>query len=129
MPAPKFEASLRRAGPRVILDLSGEIDSEAEEGLNTIYAAAEQDNPQAIILNFDRVQYINSTGIALIVGLLARARKDHRHLIAFGLSEHYTELFTITRLSDFIDVLPDEPHALAAAPGESGVGQSSTPAR
>jgi len=45
------------------------------------------------------VGYINSTGIALIVGLVARARASHRSLLACNLSEHYVEIFNITRLS------------------------------
>ena len=60
--------------------------------------------PAAIVLNFQEVDYINSTGIALIVGLLAQARKSHRQLVVYGLSEHYQEIFRITRLSDFMQI-------------------------
>ncbi len=56
------------------------------------------------MLNFAGVDYINSTGIALIVGLLAKARAAHTPLAATGLSEHYREIFTITRLSDFMEI-------------------------
>ena len=62
--------------------------------------------PQKVELNFSGVDYINSTGIALIVGLLARARAAHRPIAAVGLSEHYREIFTITRLSDFMEIRP-----------------------
>jgi anti-anti-sigma factor len=62
------------------------------------------------------VDYINSTGIALIVGLLARARKSHRRLLACGLSEHYIEIFQITRLADFMTVFPDEKSAVDVVP-------------
>ena len=48
------------------------------------------------------MDYINSTGIALIVGLLAKARASKRCLLAYGLSDHYVEIFNITRLSDFV---------------------------
>jgi len=127
MPVRKFEASLRQERAHMILDLSGELDSAAEEKLDTIYTAAEKDNPSAIILNFRNVEYMNSTGIALVVGLLARARKDHRRLIVFGLSDHYTELFNITRLSDYMDIFPDETSALTD--GSPSVSQSSSDAR
>jgi anti-sigma B factor antagonist len=65
------------------------------------------------VLNFKGVDYINSTGIALIVGLLAQARKSHRKLVVCGLSEHYQEIFRITRLSDFMEIFDDESSALA----------------
>jgi anti-anti-sigma factor len=65
-----------------------------------------------VLLNFGGVGYINSTGIALIVGLLAQARKERRQLLACGLSEHYREIFEITRLSDFMTTYADESAAL-----------------
>ena len=63
---------------------------------------AVQGQPERLLLNFGDVDYINSTGIALIVGVLAQARKAHIALVTFGLSPHYQEIFRITRLSDFM---------------------------
>jgi anti-sigma B factor antagonist len=57
------------------------------------------------VLDFSNVEYINSTGIAVIVGLLARARANRQTLSARGLSEHYRQIFEITRLSDFMTIL------------------------
>ena len=67
-----------------------------------------------MLFHFGQVDYINSTGIALIVGLLARARTEHRSVQACGLSSHYRHIFEITRLADFLRIVPDEPAALAA---------------
>ncbi len=115
MPTRAFEANIRNQQPRVVvLDLHGEINAFAEEALNEAYAVAESEQPELILLNFSDVDYINSTGIALIVGLLARARKNHRRLIACGLSPHYVEIFNITRLVDYMNVYPDESAALAS---------------
>ena len=97
-----------------VLDLKGEINGFAEETLNAAYAEAEAMDPKTVLLNFEGVDYINSTGIALIVGLLAKARASHkRRLVAFGLSDHYVEVFEITRLSDFMSVFPDEQSAIS----------------
>ena len=70
--------------------------------------------PSACCSTLLAVDYINSTGIALIVAILAKARSDKIALLTCGLSEHYQEMFRITRLSDFIPVFPDEESALAA---------------
>ena len=111
-----FEADIRYRPPSgkgiAIIDLHGEINSSAEDALNQAYADAEAQNPAAVLLNFSEVDYINSTGIALIVGLLAQARKARRPLMTCGLSEHYEEIFKITRLSDFMSIYPDEETAL-----------------
>jgi anti-anti-sigma factor len=95
-----------------VIELRGEINGFAQEALDAAYARAEEGNPEVILLDFGGVDYINSTGIALIVGLLARARASKRRLLAYGLSEHYVEIFEITRLSDFMSVFPDEESAL-----------------
>jgi len=108
-----LEASVRYQPRVAIVDLHGEIDAFAEEVLNASYAEAEARGTDVILLNFSDVDYINSTGIALIVGLLARARKARRRLLACGLSDHYVEIFQITRLVDFMSVYPDEGSALS----------------
>ncbi len=107
-----FEAEVRREPGGAVLDLRGEIDGFAQEVLDAAYTEAEEQSHDPILLNFEGVDYINSTGIALIVGLLARARAAKRDLSAYGLSEHYVEIFNITRLSDFLSVFPDESSAM-----------------
>ena len=113
-PANQLEASVRQEPRGAVLDLRGEINGFAQEALDAAYTQAEAQDPEAILLNFEGVDYINSTGIALIVGLLARARTSKRRLLAYGLSDHYIEIF-ITRLSDFMNVYPDEQSALSEA--------------
>ncbi len=115
MQAKHLEASVRREQGGAVLDLRGEINGFGQEALDAAYAEAEKGDPAAIVLNFEEVDYINSTGIALIVGLLAKARASKRRLLAYGLSEHYVEIFNITRLSDFVGVYPDEESALSEA--------------
>ena len=110
-----IEVEVRREPGGAVLDLKGEINGFAEGPLDAAYAEAEKDDPGSIFLNFEEVDYINSTGIALIVGLLARARAAKRRLVAYGLSDHYVEIFNITRLSDFVNVFPDEESALSGA--------------
>jgi len=108
-----FTAHVRSQPDLAMLDLAGEINAFAEEVLNSAYAEAERLSPGRIVLNFTKVNYINSTGIALIVGLLSRANKSRHTLAVYGLSDHYREIFQITRLADFMTIYPDETSALA----------------
>jgi anti-anti-sigma factor len=108
----QLEAVVRRLPGIAIIDLRGEIDAFAEQSLNAAYSEVVSENPVAVLLNFGQVEYINSTGIALIVSLLAKARKSQHRMLAYGLSEHYLEIFQITRLSDFISIFADEESAL-----------------
>ena len=99
-----FQAKSRAEGETAVIELIGEINGQADAALNTAYSEAENPTPSKIILDFAQVDYINSTGIALIVGFLAKARAAHIPLTAVSLSDHYREIFTITRLSDFIEI-------------------------
>ena len=115
MPAKHLEATVRQEPGVAVIDLTGEINGFAQDALDAAYSEAESNDPEAILLNFEGVDYINSSGIALIVSLLARARASKRRLLACNLSDHYVEIFDITRLSDFMNVFPDEESARAEA--------------
>ena len=93
------------------LRMSGNVDGGGDEVLAGAYATAAAASASSVVLDFAAVHYINSTGIALIVRLLADARRDHREVIASGLSEHYREIFRLTRLSDFMTITDPAPAA------------------
>jgi anti-anti-sigma factor len=112
MAATQFEATVRQDGGRSMIDLIGDIDRGADAQLAAAYEQATAGGATELLLNFGQVAYINSTGIALIVGLLARARKEGRRMAAYNLSAHYREIFEITRLSDFMAIVPDETAAI-----------------
>lgn len=116
MSSEEFSLTVRHTPGQAILDLKGEINSSAQSALTAGYDQAEAAQAQVILLNFKDVGYINSTGIALIVSLLGRARAGGRRLLACGLSDHYVEIFNITRLADFMAVFPDESSALSGEP-------------
>ncbi|MFN2226289.1 MAG: STAS domain-containing protein [Anaerolineae bacterium] len=124
MIARPLRANVRRLPDVAILDLDGDIDGSAEEALLAAYTRAEVHDPPAILLSLGDVDYINSKGIALIVVLLSKARRAGRRLLVCGLSDHYREIFEITRLSEFITVCTDQETALAeaAAPTRQHIG-------
>jgi anti-anti-sigma factor len=114
-----FDAQVRQDGAVATLDLRGEINRGADDRMTSAYDEAAKTGVATILLNFSSVGYINSTGIAVIVAMMGRARKDGRNVSAYGLTDHYKELFDITRLSDFMHIYDDESTALA------GVGAGS----
>ncbi|MCL7455087.1 MAG: STAS domain-containing protein [Anaerolineae bacterium] len=98
-----------------MIELRGEMDGSAQGVLDEAYARVESWGVPAVLLDFSGVGYINSKGIALIVGLLRRARRSSTRVLATGLSDHYLEIFDITRLSDYIGIYPNEESALRDA--------------
>lgn len=111
---PPLRASVRRRDGMAIIDLTGELDGFADRPLKQAYAEAMAAAPTRLLLTFDGVSHINSTGIAVIVSLLAQARRDKIAVLCSGLNDHYQEIFRITRLADFARVFRDEDAAFAA---------------
>lgn len=99
---------LALAPGEVTLRMAGDIDVRADEALADGYVRGAANEPSRMVLDFGAVDYINSSGIALIVRLLAEARRDHREVVAVGLSDHYQEIFRLTRLSDYLTIVGPE---------------------
>ena len=114
------EATTRVLPGAAVIELSGEVDGSAADVLTNAYQAVARGagvDLGTVVLDFSAVDYINSTGIALIVSVLARARAERRKVVACGLSPHYREIFDITRLSDFIELFPDLDRAVSQLTG------------
>ena len=108
---------VRRANETTtIIDVRGDITAQSEDVLMEAYAQA-GDATKTLILNFGGLEYMNSGGIGLIVTLLVRVNRQKQKLLAYGLTEHYRQIFELTRLDEAIGIEPDEASALAAAEG------------
>jgi anti-sigma B factor antagonist len=108
-----FEATVSTSVEGSVVVMTGTVNRAAKQDLESAYEQASA-QPGRILLDFRGVDYINSTGIAVIVGVLAIARAEGREVGAFGLTDHYREVFTITRLSDFMTIYDNETAAAAA---------------
>jgi anti-anti-sigma factor len=113
MSAKRLKANVGQQSDIAIIELHGEINAAAEETLNNAYTQVIALNSRAILINLAGVDYITSTGMALLVSLLAQARQEQRTLAACNLNDHYKEVFKITRMTDFMMIFSDEASALA----------------
>lgn len=110
-----LEASVRDRRAAAVIDLWGELTAAGATALLAAYETAAAGTAPTIVLNCRKMRYINSQGVALLVELLKRSRRDDRTLIACGLAPHFAEIFAITRLSDLIPLYEDERAALSFA--------------
>ena len=107
--------NVRKANAKTsIVDIQGEINAFAENALMDAYTQATSQGAKQIVLNFSNLAYMNSSGIGLLVTLLIRANRQKQRLVACGLSEHYQQIFELTRLYEAIVTYPSEAEALAA---------------
>ncbi|MEA2134222.1 MAG: anti-sigma factor antagonist [Solirubrobacteraceae bacterium] len=113
MPEATATFEVRRHGAASIVDIRGDVTAGSEAVLMTAYDEA--GDARAIVLNFTDLAYMNSGGIGLLVTLLVRANRHSQQLLAFGLSDHYRQIFELTRLDEAVGIHDTESDALAAA--------------
>jgi anti-sigma B factor antagonist len=113
MPEATATFEVRREGPAAVVDIRGDVTAGSESVLMSAYEEA--GDAKAIVLNFTDLSYMNSGGIGLLVTLLVRANRHAQQLLAFGLSEHYAQIFELTRLDEAVGIHDTESDALAAA--------------
>lgn len=98
-----------------VIDIHGDVTAAAETTLMEAFAKAGTASTKTIILNFAGLEYMNSSGIGLLVTLLIRANRQKQRVMACGLSEHYRHIFELTRLNEAITIFDSEAAALDAA--------------
>ncbi len=98
-----------------VIEVKGDVTAACEDDLMAAYGDAAGGSTKVIGLDFSGLEYMNSSGIGLLVTLLVRANRNRQRLVAFGLTEHYRQIFTLTRLDDAIKLYDSEDEAFAAA--------------
>ena len=116
MPQANVVMHTRHINPTTsIIDIQGDISAFAEQELMRAYNEASTPTTRNIVLNFTGLEYMNSSGIGLMVTLLIRINRQKQRMRAYGLSDHYKHIFELTRLNDAIKIYDSESAAVAAA--------------
>jgi anti-sigma B factor antagonist len=108
---------LERIGKAAIVRIAGDVTSASEADLMAGFNDAVEGGATAVILDFTGMEYMNSGGIGLLVTLLVRAQRGGGRLLATGLSDHYRQILSLTRIDEAIEIFDDEAAAIAAAEG------------
>ena len=98
-----------------VIGIKGDVTSACEAVLTAAHEELTQAGAQSILLDFTGLEYMNSGGIGMVVTMLVRANRQRQVLLAYGLTEHYRQIFELTRLDEAILIHDDEASALAAA--------------
>ena len=116
MGIPTITMDVRRFGQTTaVVDIKGEVTAACEPVLMSAYEAAGGSAMSRLVLNFAGLEYMNSGGIGMLVTLLVRANRQRQQLAAYGLSDHYREIFELTRLDEAITIYDNEESALDGA--------------
>lgn len=112
MPTANLTMDIREVADGVrVIDVVGEITAFSEKEITEAHEQA-GDGASAVILNFEGLEYMNSSGIGLLVTTLIRAQRSGHALRAYGLTDHYRQIFSLTRLDEAIAIYDDETAAI-----------------
>jgi anti-anti-sigma factor len=99
--------------PITVMRFSGDITSASQPAILGTYEGL-PDTVQRILLDFSKVDYLNSSGIALVIQMMIAASKRGQTIHSFGLSPHFMKVFTMVGITKYTTLHPDEASACAA---------------
>jgi anti-sigma B factor antagonist len=102
-------------GDGVHVQLTGELDISSASGVESRLIEVEQREPARLFLDLRRVNFIDSTGLSLIINADARARKAGRRLTIVSGDGVPRRILRTVGLEDRLDVLNEMPENGAAS--------------
>ncbi len=109
-----LKTSVRKQAEVAIIDMKGEVTSFADEAINSLVTTAVSEGLQKIIFNFTDVSYINSSGIAILIGIVTSPAHKSVTFRVYGLSPHFKKIFRMIGLTQYVNILGTEEEALAS---------------
>jgi len=99
---------LRESGNVIIVAVEGQVristQSEFKEYMDMLY---EKYGNGTVLLDMQKVSYMNSAAIGIIVDTFRRFRDNDGRLILSGLTPEIAKLFEVTKLNRFIEIYAD----------------------
>lgn len=110
----ELTTTVERRGPIAVLRLSGDLTSAAETAVASAYRALEFDGKPRLVVDFGGTRYINSAGIAVLVGIVADVTRREGLLTFAGLQPHYQRVMQIVGITNYVSLHDDLERAVAA---------------
>jgi anti-anti-sigma factor len=99
--------------PVTVLRFEGDIASTSKDAVLGTFQALPKETARLVLLDFSKVDYINSSGIALVIQMMIEASNSGQMVYAFGLSAHFTKVFTMVGITKYAGLFTSQAEALA----------------
>jgi anti-anti-sigma factor len=103
----RLRLSTSIAGGTAIIELEGELDLAGAAALEQELALPEADSARAIVLDLRRVQFMDSSGLRVIVVTLQRSQERGRRFALVPGAAQVMRVFDITRMRERLDFVDD----------------------
>ena len=114
-----MEISIRETdnGNFVIFDINGEIDLYNAPEIKDQIKAMMDKGKVNIIINLDKVSYIDSSGIGVLISSLSNLKKAGGCLKIINVYASVRKVFELTKLTSFFDIYDSEQEAIDSYTG------------
>ena len=109
-----LRVDIRNVANASVLDLHGDLSADGESALREAYKTSVDRQVPNIVFNLAHTDYINTSGISVLITMAMTARKQDITLALAGANAHYQKVFDLVRLSTFVSMFDDETSALEA---------------
>jgi anti-anti-sigma factor len=107
-----IEVATRKKDDVSLIDIKGDVTAVTGEQIEQAYQRVCADAAQKIVLCFDPSDYINSGGIAVVIGIVAESKEKGQIVRVTGLSPHFQKIFDMVGLTKYAEIFPSESAAL-----------------
>jgi anti-anti-sigma factor len=108
------QVSLRLHGDVSVIDIKGDVTSVTGPPIEAAYRDVCTTGVKKILFVFAQDRYINSGGIAILIGILSESKKKEQTIRMTGLSPHFQKIFGMVGLTKYAQIHPSEEAALSA---------------
>jgi anti-anti-sigma factor len=110
----EVSVSIRQRAGVAIIDLVGDITTFAEGKINSAYTQVTSQGARNILLHFGQNDYINSAGLAILIGIATEAQRNNQRMVISGLSKHFQRIFRMVGLTHYLAIYQEEDEAIAS---------------
>lgn len=101
-----IEVSTSLQGDVSVISIGGDVTAVTGAAIEKAYHEAGDAESKKVLLVFDGENYINSGGIAILIGIAAESRKNDQTVRITGLSDHFQKIFKMVGLTKYAEVFP-----------------------
>jgi anti-sigma B factor antagonist len=94
-----------------VITLEGEIDVYTSIKLKQDITAILERGAKYVVLNLSKVEYLDSTGLGVLIGTLKKLRESGGNLVIVGPAMRIMRIFEITGLYKIFSIYPTEEEA------------------
>lgn len=99
-----FSTTVERVNGDVVVALLGELDLDTAPDLARVLEPYLDEGPPGVVIECSRLDFIDSSGIAVLLGAQTRLKRRGACLTVRSLKAHALKIFATLGLIEFLDV-------------------------